>query len=534
MLLRKQGMTTLMELVMITVAAIVILASLSFFWNFISSILRSPSEDEFTQVEDLMLMIKDLAASEAYFVANKSITLMMPEGHMLVAYQKGEEPSMDLCGEEPAPKPPDCGDKACLCLHREMTGDDDFGEQCTGSRNSCKPPKSCTTIDADYIFALRYNEQYSKANKIPESFYKNVLGQEYNVVNENYKGAYSYLFIYEECDDHWSDEQFGFQSVYIEKFTDPKTEKTHIFLAFPDDNVLDRHKEMNDKYGPKSVQRYDREILKLLSENKPKEALDEYAKFREIFTNMRLSRESYLGLTKYVSSLSEYELEEVEEEAVNVHRDFIGFYDTDPALPEIRYSLASLYRTLDDYDSAIEVLDELIASHPSSNITPAARELRQALIDYLAAIEGFLEADYERSISRLKAVTDGAADDEAKAEAHLQLGIIYGLSQLPGFGIAERTDQEITDQYNTILTSYTSTDPAGEAAYRLGDFHYSKERYEQACDYYVRALTDFPRSMTMTDESVGDMTKESLLTLFDRLEGQELPGSCSQAFLLIS
>jgi hypothetical protein len=291
------------QVAFLVLSVAIILATLPFFNDIFHIFFGKPQEDSEYQYQRIMQKVTALADSDSIYDKEDADAFYISDDYIIVGYNQGEGPSKDGCGEEDATKPKVlCGTKACICLHKETTGTDDFDDDCRGT--GCNKPVQCVTFDnVDYIFSIDYKSY--KSDEIPESFSDSVRGGSFtpDPPADVYPDSYAFLFLYGDCDKIGSD-SFGQHPLYIERFRHPDTDLTYIMFAYPDKKMKERYEEYKEKFSAKTVRYYDREILKLVATGKHEDALKLYEEFMRIYERKKLSKETYLGLTSYIGKLS--------------------------------------------------------------------------------------------------------------------------------------------------------------------------------------------------------------------------------------
>lgn len=189
-------------------------------------------------LQALQKAMNDVAASASEFFLGDLQFNAFPN-YIVVGFSKDDNFVGDVCGYSASrnppyevvdkPKRPECSQSSCICLYPETYGDDDFDEK--------DYPISCLSVKADKIFTLDYLYQSYLPNGIKysedERVWKNTGGYPITLTNvypENL-GNFNYasLFIYGQCEDHYSDINFGIQKLFIEKTI--KEGKTYLFVA---------------------------------------------------------------------------------------------------------------------------------------------------------------------------------------------------------------------------------------------------------------------------------------------------------------
>ena len=154
---------------------------------------------------------------------------------ILVGFNKDNSGLYDHCGPEKVPRPAtiQCANTACLCIYKETHGDTDFEVD--------DYPVTCKSLDVDFIFTLDYHEDGKAKYTNKEEIYKNIIGPRFAVDSSLYTEEYANLFVYGQCEDWYSDVNFGIQKLYVEKLTD--TSKNKVFLFIADSASGARYKE---------------------------------------------------------------------------------------------------------------------------------------------------------------------------------------------------------------------------------------------------------------------------------------------------
>jgi hypothetical protein len=167
------------------------------------------------------------AATLAPFALDTDVTV--------VCFNKNESFSYDACPpNERVPKPALCGKDACLCLYAP-------GKYANFNIDNRLSKQPCIPFpDVDYFISFYYAGFDAKGSAYAESHYsvdstvyKNIVGDRISLNLPPYYPSeeYSYLFLYGQCDGWAWDQDFGNHEIYLEKFKDPKSNKTYLFIA---------------------------------------------------------------------------------------------------------------------------------------------------------------------------------------------------------------------------------------------------------------------------------------------------------------
>jgi len=205
---------SILQLIGLILAVALILSS-AFFFARIAGWFASKQEYEATTNSFNVLygLIQDAANDNSPGIVKRDmIGYFISNQYILVGFHKNQDFVEDICDPERAQKIHEaCKTTACLCLYPETYGDLDF--------ESTDFPKVCKSLEnVEYIYTEKYD-----ANNAPSKIYQNVLGGKWQRPN-NPADNFAYFFIYGQCDDWTSDENFGTNNLGISKYViDGKT-----------------------------------------------------------------------------------------------------------------------------------------------------------------------------------------------------------------------------------------------------------------------------------------------------------------------
>lgn len=236
----------------------------------------SGERESLNNVESLSIAINrlDVNSVKVYDAINNFPFFIHPN-YIMVGFSKTDYQIEDVCQYEPVTKPKnkECTNSACLCLYQETVTDNDFDYDTAGG---AKPTKCFKLDGVDWVFTKTYWDYETgdmNAETPKDNVYANILGGHFDIERDNFKNfypdsVYSYLFIYGQCEDWWSDISLGTISLYIEKFSIPSSKnervttkeeivagtnmpdyETYLFISAKDSSTDDRFKFYTNKYS---------------------------------------------------------------------------------------------------------------------------------------------------------------------------------------------------------------------------------------------------------------------------------------------
>ena len=285
------------SLIGIVLAAILILFVLKAM-GIIGAIGAISEQESMAGWNNLAIKINQLSNSPDYFKTEK-LEIKLEDKGTIVAFNKDETYSIDACYDwdsgntkepENIPKPKICGRDACLCYYKP--GDDANFEDNALSKEPCKRlPKVDYIISFFYVDWIKY-KYFERGIIIPDAgskiedyygidstVYKNMVGSEiekdlelpsYYPKDHCVEGKcanYTYFFLYGQCDGWEWDQNFGKNTLYIEKFVNPENDKTYILVAGNSDKEVIKKRANIKKEVEKIIKKEPQEYLALINKS---------------------------------------------------------------------------------------------------------------------------------------------------------------------------------------------------------------------------------------------------------------------------
>ena len=273
---------------------------------------------------------QELINSPEYFKTAK-MRLQTEEYGAIIAFNKNQSYVVDACGYgsdttilntimlpaasivsstlsssleiETIQKPAGCGNDACLCYYKPAGYE--YFRDAKISKEACIP-----FPEVDYFITFYYADWADKSSgsKIEDYYgvdslvYKNMAGYKISASGIDLPDYYpkghlikpdifAYPIIYGECDAWPWDQEFASQSIYIEKFIDPKTLKTYILIA------ADSNKEVITKRS---------EILQKELKDRLLKPEDILKKINDIIQNKEFKAGDYEEVKRYATLFNIY------------------------------------------------------------------------------------------------------------------------------------------------------------------------------------------------------------------------------------
>lgn len=561
-----------LELIVLILVVVLIMNHFKFFSQLAERFFGG-EKDSASNYQVLVQKIQKTLKSPEIFAAETQFPYYIGDGYIVVGFNKGKEKSEAFLLEDSPNRPNVCAEKACLCLYKGKLSsepvqcdllenvdyvftlyygkvDKSFYKDCCFCKGSCKSdcamtsiPKqdSCSswTIGSDQVCDASSCKTASASKFIvPEAFYKNVVGQELKIPNENYqkinKNAvkYAYLFIYGKNDMYgWlKNTDFGVQNLYIEKYTEsdttkPDYKKTYLFVAYPDQSVLAHSEAMRLKYGKKTAKEYSDKIDSMLKQNDMKSAFDEALRYRTNYPLAQLSEDTYKRLSDYcveqINSMKKdaaksQELKDFLPNAAAIHNDYLRFYETDQKaqyIPLFLFRLGNIYLDYEDYKQAEASYTKFLEKYAGNDLTKNVSE-KLMYVEILKASPLSPGETFDTAISRLKQIIsqENELDKDKYAKAHYDLGSVYAVQWAKG--LIDDSDNRISKELEIVFEKYPSSDYAASAAYRLGQvneaFEATQEEYDWSCYYYNVVIDSYPGAKDSLSQDLPAKAKQRI------------------------
>jgi tetratricopeptide (TPR) repeat protein len=573
---RRADLYFWLELIVLILIVVLIMNHFKFFSQLAERFFGG-EKDSAANYQVLIQKIQKTLNSPEIFAAETQFPYYIGDGYIVVGFNKGKEKSEAFLLQDSPNRPNVCAEKACLCLYKGKLSsepvqcdilenvdyvftlyygkvDKSFYKDCCFCKGSCKSdcamapiPKqdSCSswTIGQEQVCDTSSCTSSSSSKFIvPEAFYKNVVGQELKIQNENYaainKNAvkFAYFFLYGKNDMYgWlSNIDFGVQNLYIEKYTEsdttkPDYKKTYLFVAYPDQSVLAHSEAMRLKYGKKTAKEYSDKIDSMLKQNDMKSVFDEALRYRTNYPLAQLSEDTYKRLSDYaieqINSMKKdpaksQELKDFLPNAAAIHNDYLRFYETDPKqkyVPLFLFRLGLIYAETQDYSQAISSFEKILASFNqdvlAKNASIKVEEMKILREGPTGSLENTIQNNKDIISAKEKETVSAMSDDDkvAVAKAYYNLGIINWVRRIRGETVS---DDDIGKNFEVIIEKYSFTDYGAAAAYRLAQlYEWDKDT---AC-YYYGYINDFysePKNI------FGDDISREVNEKFDKLQCQ--------------
>ena len=186
-------------------------------------------------------------------------------------------------------------------------------------------------------------------------------------------------------------------------------------------------------------------------------------------------------------------------EAVVSYLKLESLYPDNPLLPYARYSRAKLlYEKLDDYQTAIDVCNQVVSAYPSS-------EYASASLFMLGEMKEKKIKDYEGAIAAYRKLVDTYPQYVKSINALLAIGELNA-KKLKNYPVAIMA-------YSEFIEKYKSSPRAVEALEAIGNIYYDNLKdYIKAAEYYAKISDLYP-----TYEKAPDMLMKAGSICEDKL-----------------
>jgi len=248
---RGQSETTWVVIGLVFAAAIILLSVYIIFA--FSGAFAAPSAEKQTAINNFKALTNEVQKklSTSAKLNTSTLDYQIPKGFILVGFDKDWHGVFvsNACNGEGIIKPPQCQDKACLCLYEDTIGDDFEGDS-----DPDKLVVPCETFDGDITISGPADNFYNfyqcegKEISFQEDDYDNDCSNDgaKKIPDLTYGYGitkYEFLIIYGKCVDTW-----GIKKLYIEKYVEG--DKIYLFISAKTPRVEElREKQMKSRYS---------------------------------------------------------------------------------------------------------------------------------------------------------------------------------------------------------------------------------------------------------------------------------------------